>query len=526
MSPFLSGALSLTAIGPGEKNPAAPHPERRANTVGVAALVDRWAEFQRAPGHRAILMALNPRALRYHRFMQRDYLGNSVTVQRGTTLHGIDDFIEGYLAYERRAERILAAADADPESCLANVYAGMLWMLLEAPEGARHAAKYLAAAERAAPLATRREQLNAAVLRSWVDDDAPRTLRLCDEISDEYPRDLAIVKMQQYFEFNRGNSPEMLRVALKVAPAGADVPYVHGMAAFAYEQCHLLNEAEDEARAALEMRRKEPWAQHALAHVLLTRGRIDEGSRFLEQMADTWTDLNSFMVTHLWWHLALFYLSQGHGQKVLELYDRHCWGVAKDYSQDQIGAVSLLARFEIAGIDVGPRWQELGGYLAARAKDTLLPFLTLQYLYGLARAGRPEAATLLESVRQRAETAPPFTREVWREVALPGCEGLYAYARGDYARAWHHLVSSVPRMAETGGSHAQRDLFDQILVDTALKSGRLAAAQRMLELRRMADPNGVPVNSALCAVYSNLGLSELAERARARAGHTRALHPV
>jgi pimeloyl-ACP methyl ester carboxylesterase len=62
MSPFLSGALSLTAIGPGEKNPAAPHPERRANTVGVAALVDRWAEFQRAPGHRAILMALNPRA--------------------------------------------------------------------------------------------------------------------------------------------------------------------------------------------------------------------------------------------------------------------------------------------------------------------------------------------------------------------------------------------------------------------------------------------------------------------------------
>ena len=57
------------------------------------------------------------------------------------------------------------------------------------------------------------------------------------------------------------------------------------------------------------MRRKEPWAQHALAHVLLTRGRIDEGARFLEQAADTWTELNSFMVTHLWWHLTLFYLS-------------------------------------------------------------------------------------------------------------------------------------------------------------------------------------------------------------------------
>jgi hypothetical protein len=457
--------------------------------------------------------------------MQRDYLSNPITVQRDTTLRGIDDFIEGYLSYERRAERILAAADAEPESCLANVYAGLLWMLLEAPEGPRFAAKYLAAAESAAPLATRREQLNAAVLRAWVDDDLAATLRLCEQISDEFPRDLVMVKTHQYFEFNRGNSPQMLRVALKVAGANADVPYLHGMTAFAYEQCHLLDQAESEARAALEMRRKEPWAQHALAHVLLTRGRIDEGARFLEEMADTWTDLNSFMFTHIGWHLALFYLSQGRDRQVLELYDRHCWGIAKDYSQDQIGAVSLLARLEIAGIDVGPRWQDLGRHLAARAHDTVLPFLTLQYLYGLARAGRPEADTLLESVRRYAETAPSFTREVWRDVALPGCEGLYAYARGDYATAWRHLVSSVPRMSEAGGSHAQRDLFEQVLLDTAVKDGRLTAAQQMLELRRMADPQGVPVNSALAAVYGRLGLPELADQARARAVLTRSRHP-
>jgi len=237
--------------------------------------------------------------LRYHRSMQQEYLGNPVTVQREATLRAIDDFIEGYLAYETRAERILAAAEADAGSCLANVYAGLLWMLLESPGAARHAAKYLAAAERAAPLATRREQLNAAMLRAWVDDDMARTLGLCDQISDAFPRDLVIVKTHQYFEFNRGNAPEMLRVALKAATAGADVPYVHGMTAFAYEQCHLLDEAESEARSALKMRRKEPWAQHALAHVLLTRGRIDEGARFLEEMADTWTDLNSFMFTHI-----------------------------------------------------------------------------------------------------------------------------------------------------------------------------------------------------------------------------------
>jgi len=159
-----------------------------------------------------------------------------------------------------------------------------------------------------------------------------------------------------------------------------------------------------------------------------------------------------------------------------------------------------------------------------RATDTVQPFLTLQYLYGLARAGRPQAETLLQTVRERAQRAPEFSREVWREVALPGCEGLYAYARGDYEQAWHRLGAAVPRMAEAGGSHAQRDVFEQILLDAALRSGRLRVAQHMLELRRSADPHGVPVNAALAGVYAQLGLAALADEARGRSAGTRRRH--
>ncbi len=456
--------------------------------------------------------------------MQRDYLGNPISGGHDGTLRAVDDFIEGYLSYETRAERILAAADADPAACMANVYAGMLWMLLEAPEAASRAAKYLRAAQTAAPTATRREQMNVAALRAWVDDDPALTMRLCDQLTDEFPRDLVIVKTQQYFAFNRGNAPEMLRVALKALAECADVPYLHGMAAFAYEQCHLLEQAESAASTALDMRPKEPWAQHALAHVLLTRGQIDDGARFLESMRATWDGLNSFMLTHLWWHLALFYLSQGRNREALELYDRYCWAIAKDYSQDQVGAVSLLTRYELAGIDVGDRWRDLADHLQARAHDTVQPFLTLQYLYGLARAARPQAATLLESVRDHAQRAPQIDRIAWQEVALPGCEGLYAYAVGDFELAWRRLAVTVPRISEIGGSHAQRDLFEQILLDIARKSGRAIIAQQMLELRRRSDPDGVPLNEALADVYAGLGLRDLALQARARAAHTRAVH--
>jgi hypothetical protein len=456
--------------------------------------------------------------------MVRDYLGNPVTGCEQRTLSAIDDFIEGSLAYETRAERILTAADNDPESCLANSYAGFLWMLLEAPDAAEHAARYLLAAEHAAPQATRREQLSAAMLRAWAEDNLPRAVSLCDQASDEFPRDLIMAKMQQYFEFNRGNAPEMLRVALRSLGAAADVPYAHGMAAFAFEQCHLLAEAHSAADTALKMRSKEPWAQHALAHVLLTRGHVDAGAQFLESAAAGWTDLNSFMLTHLWWHLALFYLSQGRDAEALELYDAHCWGIAKHYSQDQIGAISLLTRFELAGIDVGERWQDVAHYLEMRAEDTVQPFLTLQYLYGLARARRPQAEMLLDAVRRQAAASPPFSRAAWQEVALPACEGLYRYARGDYDRAWQWLAASVPRIAEVGGSHAQRDLFEQILLDAAQKSGRLISAQQMLELRRKVDPDGVAVNQALAAVYRQLNLPVLAEESSRRAAQTRSRH--
>jgi len=456
--------------------------------------------------------------------LRQDSLGNAFGAPNPATARAVDDFVDGFLAYESRAEGILAAADADEGCCIGNVYAGFLWMFLESPEAPARASKYLVRAERTAAEATPREQLNTAVLRAWVEDDLPAVLRLCDRVSDEFPRDLVIVKLQQYVEFNRGNSPAMLRAVLRVLERNTDIAYVHGMAAFAYEQCHLLEEAERAARRALALKRKEPWAQHALAHVMLTRGRIDEGARFLDELADTWTGLNSFMITHLWWHAALFGLSQGRYARVLDIYDRHCWGIAKDYSQDQIGAVSLLTQMEIAGIEVGTRWQELADHLATRARDTVQPFLTLQYLYGLARAGRPEAQALLGAVRDAAAGAPAHTREVWREVALPACEGLDAYARGDHDAAWRLLSRAMPRLIEVGGSHAQRDLFEQILLDAAIRGGRRVAAQQVLELRRSVDPGSVPVNEALAKLYAQLGLSPLANEARARADATRARH--
>jgi hypothetical protein len=122
------------------------------------------------------------------------------------------------------------------------------------------------------------------------------------------------------------------------------------------------------------------------------------------------------------------------------------------------------------------------------------PFLTLQYLYGLARAGRVEADPCWRPCAAWRSSAPDFTRAAWRDAALPAAEGLVAHARGDFEAAVQGLRTALPRMIEVGGSHAQRDFFEQIALDATIRAGRLSEAQQALELRRGFDPDGVPLN--------------------------------
>jgi hypothetical protein len=229
----------------------------------------------------------------------------------------------------------------------------------------------------------------------------------------------------------------------------------------------------------------------------------------MRALSDTWIGLNSFMVTHNWWHVALFLIDLGRDAEALEIYDREVWGVVKDYSQDQIGAVSLLARFELAGIAVGDRWQDLASRLAQRLDDHVLPFLDLQYLYGLARAGREEADRLLRNIESFAPNAPPSTRDAWQRVCVPAAHGLRAHARGDFAAAIEGLGLALPRLVEIGGSHAQRDLFEQVYLDALVRLGTeasLAGAQGILQQQVNRQPESLRLRRQAASVLARLGL--------------------
>lgn len=441
--------------------------------------------------------------------MHSDSLGNPVRLQTAESLEALNDFAEGFISCEARAVNILSLADRD-HSAIVQASCAALHMFAEAPGAPAQARPFIERARAAAALASPREQLFVAATEAWVDGDTLRAIALLEQEVREHPRDLVALKLGQYHLFNRGDAAGLLRLALGALPHAADVPYLHGMAAFGWEQCHFLEEAEQAARKAIGMRRKEPWAHHALAHVMLTEGRLREGLSFMREISDCWTGLNSFMVTHNWWHLALFALDLGQHDEVLRLYDEQVWGVVKEYTQDQIGAVSLLARLELAGVDVGERWQDVADHLSNRTAEHVLPFLDLQYLYGLARAGRPEARTLMASLEARCAQAARDGDCVWQEVCMPAARGLMAHAEGDHALAARELGLALPRMLEIGGSHAQRDLFEQVHLDALMRSGAWSAVQQILQPRLRGQAESERLKRLARRVYQARGLPQLA----------------
>ena len=142
-----------------------------------------------------------------------------------------------------------------------------------------------------------------------------------------------------------------------------------------------------------------------------------------------------------------------------------------------------------------------------RAVDVIQPFLTLQYLYGLARSQYPATDELLALIQLQAD-APGVSKDktLWQTVGIPAAIGLIAHARENNDAATEQLASVRSLLSKVGGSHAQRDLFEQLLLDARLRAGQWDAARQTLEQRRQWEPDSPILEHRLQLVYQHLKL--------------------
>ena len=238
---------------------------------------------------------------------------------------------------------------ADPDCAFVNAHAAAVHMALEAATGFRAARRYLTRARGRAKSATAREQAFVAAIYKWWRGDTRAALKDLRQLVTAYPADIVAAKWAQYLAFNIGDAGAMCAVAEAVMPAHRTTAEARGMLAFGFEQTDRFEEAEDAARHALSLKAAEPWAHHAIAHVMDTQGRIDEGIAFLTHHAPAWRDRGIFVREHNYWHLALMHLDRDEHAAALAIFDDRLWGEWPEFAQEQIGAISALWRLELRG---------------------------------------------------------------------------------------------------------------------------------------------------------------------------------
>jgi len=400
--------------------------------------------------------------------MLNDIQGLSVSTDSPDAIIAINRFIEQSLQYGSEAETvILQGIAADPECAIAHAYAAAYYLSQENHLDRVQAILHIRQAQRKLHQLSRREQLYIGAIAAWANGHIEQALAYHETLAQAFPQDLLSVQQGQYHYFYQGDSDRLLQIAEAALPfygAHPLSPFLYSMLAFGLEQCHQLEQAEAMGRFATQLHAQNPWAHHAVAHVMDTQNRYAEGIDWMESLAPAWTHCNSMLYTHNWWHIALFYLAQKNEQTVLRLYDQHIWGGARCHSpKDQVGAVSLLLRLELSGVDVGGRWHAMAPYLRDRVSEHALPFQDLHYIYGLTRGNESALAeVMVQDMLRYAYSLNPAHKHLWLNLAIPAAEGILACAKRQWERAIAYLDPVLPHLYQLGGSHTQRQLFQQL----------------------------------------------------------------
>jgi tetratricopeptide (TPR) repeat protein len=364
--------------------------------------------------------------------------------------------------------------------------------------------------------ANERERMHAAAARDWGRGDFEQALLRYGDIAVRYPRDLLAIQVSHVGDFFFGHSTMLRdRIAQVLPHWDREVPgygFLLGMHAFGLEETGLYDRAEETGRRALDLNPRDPWAVHAVAHVLEMQGRIAEGIDWLEGRAPDWAPDNG-LAYHNWWHLALHYLDLGDHAKVLDLYDTRIRPVQNPVSLEMLDASAMLWRLALRGVDVGARWEPLATCWAPLACDGFYAFNGVHATMALVGAGRWDQVDAVIDSLAAAAAGTGANAMMSREVGLPIARALAAFGRGQYATTIAELQRVRPYANRFGGSHAQRDIVQLTLTEAALRADDAALARALAAERTNVKPSS-PFNWRLTArAYATAGLRTEAQHA-------------
>jgi tetratricopeptide (TPR) repeat protein len=272
--------------------------------------------------------------------------------------------------------------------------------------------------------------------------------------------------------------------------------YVSGMYAFGLEETRKYREAEQTGLRALKINKKDAWALHAVVHVMEMEGRQEEGIKFIKDREQDWKEAIS-LACHNYWHLALYHIERGEFSEAISIYDRETNERIKSGAiLDLVDGSSLLYRLHMEGqVDRSDgRWQGIQSLWKSHIHDHILVFndVHIAMTYDVKSEDFAEFIKSWDKYVQQ-ELGPDHSNHVVaNKVGDAIVRAVQYFGEEKYEDVVEMLLPlyTLGTISAIGGSHAQRDVVNQLLLNAAVRGGTVKeAAEGLLIMRKNVKPN-------------------------------------
>ena len=403
--------------------------------------------------------------------------------------------------YRDGADRILSAwngaGDAfdsaiieDPSFALAHIARARVHQLnMEFTEARTKATQ----ACQLAATVTRRERQHVEITAAAIEGQPAVALTAAEQHLDEFPRDALVLSLLLgafgLYAFSGRADHDAARLAICERHArqyGEDWWFLTYLG-WSHTEAGNADIGRTVTERAIALRLENGNAAHALSHALFEQGDAATGRTFLSDWLPA-HDRASFLHGHLSWHIALTALEAGDLDGALKIYEQHIRPSDSRYPPMIVftDSASLLWRLSLRGkTGLEPHWQEVAAYGDRFFPQAGAHFADVHYALVAAATGSGVLATRLAQMEIRdadGKLAPGSS-------AIGLCRGAQAFAEGDHDSAIRILEPLMPAVVRIGGSHAQRELWEDTLIVAYLHAGRRDNATNMISDRLRRRPS-------------------------------------
>lgn len=423
--------------------------------------------------------------------MKLDRYGLPLTTTSDRAAAYYVDGVDRMLAALHGADAAFDAAIAeDPDFAMAHIGRARVHQLNM--EGAEARAKAAKAREHAAATSPRERQ-HIEIMASAIESQAKKAMTAAEQHLAEYPRDAQVLSLLLgafgLYAFSGRADHDAARLAVCERYAGdygEDWWFLTYLGWSKTEAGDVVSGRTITERG-YALKPENASAAHAVAHALFEQGDGTEGRAFLSG----WLPANnrtSFLQGHLAWHLALIALEEGDADGALDIYERHLKPAGRPYPPLNIytDTASLLWRLLLAGkTGLESHWQDVAAYGDRYFPKAGAHFADVHHALVAATTSGGALQTRLAEMEARNADG----RLAPGPSAIGLCRGIAAFAAGDHGDAVRILAPLMPELVRIGGSHAQRELWEDTFIVACLRAGQGRQATGLISERLHRRPS-------------------------------------